>query len=63
MAIAAFIDADGNENGGGYLRAFDGFEGLGDGLEGLRGRKGTLVDSLSIPSRIRDVTKNLICIL
>ena len=46
MVIAAFIDADGDENGGGYLRAFDGFEGLGDGLEGLRGRKGTLVDCL-----------------
>ena len=46
MAIAAFIDADGDENGGGYLTAFDGFEGLGDDLEGLRGRKGALVDCL-----------------
>ena len=46
MARAAFIDADGDENGGGYLRAFEGFEGLGDGLEGLRGRKGMLVDCL-----------------
>ena len=46
MARATFIDADGDENGGGYLRASEGFEGLGEGLEGLRGRKGTLVDCL-----------------
>ena len=46
MAIATFIGADGNENGRGYLRAFEDFEGLGEGLEGLRGRKGTLVDCL-----------------
>ena len=52
MAIAAFIGADGDENGRGYMRAFEGFEGLGESWEGLRGREGTLVDSLSIPSRL-----------
>ena len=46
MARAAFIDSDGDENGRGFLRAFEGFEGLRDGLEGLRGRKGMLVDCL-----------------
>ena len=52
MAVATFIVTAGDGNGRGYLRASEGFKGLEEGLEGLRRRKGTLVDSLSIPSRI-----------